>query len=75
MPAFIMTGKLISCGCHSEDLETYGPANLFASAQGIIVPGGFGNRGIEGMIAAATMPGSNQYSLPGAVSGYAGHGY
>ena len=30
-----------------------GPENLLKSAQGIIVPGGFGYRGIEGMIAAA----------------------
>jgi CTP synthase len=39
---------------HSEDLECDGGDNLLKTAQGIIVPGGFGYRGIEGMIAAAT---------------------
>jgi len=39
---------------HSEALETNGNENLLKSAHGIIIPGGFGYRGIEGMIAAAT---------------------
>ncbi len=39
---------------HSEDLEKEGGENLLRQAQGIIVPGGFGIRGIEGMIKAAT---------------------
>ena len=38
---------------HSEDLECESGDNLLKSAQGIIVPGGFGYRGIEGMINAA----------------------
>lgn len=38
---------------HSEDLESEGGETLLRSAQGIIVPGGFGYRGIEGMITAA----------------------
>ena len=38
---------------HSEDLDKDGVDNLLNSAQGIIVPGGFGVRGIEGMIKAA----------------------
>lgn len=39
---------------HSEDLEKDGAAEAqLRSAQGIIVPGGFGIRGIEGMVAAA----------------------
>jgi CTP synthase len=40
----------------SEDLEAEGSNldRLFGSAQGILVPGGFGYRGIEGMIKAAT---------------------
>lgn len=38
---------------HSEDLEKEGGEALLRSAQGIIVPGGFGIRGIEGMIKAA----------------------
>jgi CTP synthase len=38
----------------SESLEEGEADNLLRSAQGIIVPGGFGDRGIEGMIKAAT---------------------
>lgn len=38
---------------HSEDLERDGCDSLLRSAQGIIVPGGFGLRGIEGMVKAA----------------------
>ncbi len=37
----------------SEQLEEEGGEHLLRSAQGIIVPGGFGIRGIEGMIKAA----------------------
>jgi CTP synthase len=37
----------------SEDLDKDGAENLLRSAQGIVVPGGFGIRGIEGMIKAA----------------------
>ncbi len=35
---------------HSEDIERLGPDALLANACGIVVPGGFGPRGIEGMI-------------------------
>ena len=45
---------------HSEDLEKDGAAEAqLRSAQGIIVPGGFGIRGIEGMIAAANYARNN----------------
>ncbi len=37
----------------SEDLEKGINENVLGSVHGIIVPGGFGNRGIEGMITAA----------------------
>jgi CTP synthase len=37
----------------SEDLQSNSNINLLRSAQGIIVPGGFGYRGIEGMVTAA----------------------
>jgi CTP synthase len=37
----------------SEDLQSNDNMSLLRSAQGIIVPGGFGYRGIEGMISAA----------------------
>ncbi len=39
---------------HSEDLQTDCNVNLLKPAQGIVVPGGFGYRGIEGMIVAAS---------------------
>ncbi len=35
---------------HSEDVERYGPGSLLANACGIVVPGGFGPRGVEGMV-------------------------
>jgi len=45
---------------HSEDLEKDGGDALLRSAQGIIVPGGFGIRGIEGMVVAANYARTNQ---------------
>jgi CTP synthase len=45
---------------HSEDLQCNDNINLLKSAQGIIVPGGFGYRGIEGMIAAANYARQNR---------------
>lgn len=45
---------------HSEALECVGGDSLLKSAQGIIVPGGFGYRGIEGMINAARYARQNQ---------------
>jgi len=44
----------------SEDLEKDGGDALLHSAQGIIVPGGFGVRGIEGMVKAANYARTNQ---------------
>ncbi len=38
---------------HSEELDKDGAESLLRRAQGIIVPGGFGIRGIEGMVKAA----------------------
>ena len=35
---------------HSEDIEKYGPENYLNDVRGIVVPGGFGPRGVEGMI-------------------------
>jgi CTP synthase len=46
----------------SEDLESNDNINLLKSAQGIIVPGGFGYRGIEGMITAASY--ARQNNIP-----------
>jgi CTP synthase len=45
---------------HSEDLEKDGNESLLRSAQGIIVPGGFGIRGIEGMVNAANYARNNE---------------
>ncbi len=45
---------------HSEDLEKDGTNTLLRSAQGIIIPGGFGVRGIEGMVKAASYARSNE---------------
>jgi len=45
---------------HSEDLEKDGGDTLLGSAQGIIIPGGFGIRGIEGMVKAATYARNNR---------------
>ena len=39
---------------HSEDLEHDSCESRLRSAQGIVVPGGFGIRGIEGMVKAAS---------------------
>ncbi|MFC2021693.1 CTP synthase [Chloroflexota bacterium] len=44
----------------SEALERDGSEALLRSAQGIIVPGGFGVRGIEGMIKAASYARNNK---------------
>ncbi len=38
---------------NSENIEKYGPEELLSSVSGIVVPGGFGDRGIEGMIQAS----------------------
>ena len=47
-----------------------------SAVQGIVVPGGFGDRGIEGMIDGRPLsPGQQQYPLPGPVPGHAGDGH
>jgi CTP synthase len=37
---------------NSEDIETFGAAKFLAGVQGIIVPGGFGIRGVDGKVSA-----------------------
>ncbi len=37
----------------SEDIECQGIGNKFEGVSGILIPGGFGNRGIEGKVASA----------------------
>jgi CTP synthase len=44
----------------SEEVEKYGPEALLKSACGIVVPGGFGPRGVEGMISAARYARENE---------------
>ena len=44
---------------HAEDLETRAAEDLLDGVQGIIVPGGFGERGWEGKIKAATYARTN----------------
>jgi CTP synthase len=49
----IATGaKLEVVWVNSEDLEIHGAAKYLADVQGVVVPGGFGIRGVEGKIAA-----------------------
>jgi CTP synthase len=45
---------------HSEELDKNGADALLRAAQGIIVPGGFGERGIEGKIKAARYARENE---------------
>ena len=45
---------------HSEDIERHGPDDLLKTACGIVVPGGFGSRGVEGMIETARYARENQ---------------
>jgi len=44
----------------SETLENNGDNSMLRTAQGIVVPGGFGIRGIEGMVRAATYAWQNK---------------
>ncbi|MCT7981809.1 CTP synthase [Laspinema sp. A4] len=37
---------------NSEDIEAYGPEKFLKDVQGVLVPGGFGIRGVDGKIAA-----------------------
>ncbi len=50
---------------HSEDLDKDGADSLLRTAQGIIVPGGFGERGIEGKIKAAKYARENKIAYLG----------
>ncbi len=44
----------------SEDIESKGPADALKGMDGILVPGGFGIRGVEGKIAAVTYARENR---------------
>jgi len=56
--ALIHAGVAHDCGVrinwiHSEDVKRAGAETLLAGMDGIVVPGGFGERGFEGMVEAA----------------------
>lgn len=50
---------------NSEDIEAQNPEQLLQGADGIIVPGGFGSRGIDGKIAAVHYARSRQIPFLG----------
>ena len=47
---------------HSEDVERLGPETLLGDVCGIVVPGGFGPRGVEGMVDTVTY--ARQHQVP-----------
>ena len=47
---------------HSEDVERLGPDSLLSNACGIVIPGGFGRRGVEGMVETARY--ARQHQVP-----------
>ncbi len=49
----------------SEEIEKQGAKKLLSGVDGVIVPGGFGNRGIEGIIEAIKYARENKLSLFG----------
>ncbi|MBQ3654445.1 MAG: CTP synthase, partial [Synergistaceae bacterium] len=49
----------------SEDLESGDPAEILKFADGVLIPGGFGSRGVEGMILAAKYARENNVPLFG----------
>ena len=56
--ALTHAGAFLDCGINivrvdSEDIEKHGAEVYLGSVGGILIPGGFGDRGIEGKIAAA----------------------
>ncbi|NOY29265.1 MAG: CTP synthase [Planctomycetes bacterium] len=46
------TAQIRLARIRSEDVESEGPERLLAGYDGILVPGGFGERGVEGKVAA-----------------------
>jgi CTP synthase len=45
---------------HSEDIEREGPDELLRNVSGIVVPGGFGQRGVEGMVTSVAYARDNR---------------
>ena len=56
---------------HSADLEKGRGWEQLYAADGIVVPGGFGSRGIEGKICGGALRARKPGALPGAVPGHA----
>jgi CTP synthase len=52
MPASRTSGEGAVRQVESEEVEAQGAEALLAGVHGILVPGGFGDRGIEGKVAA-----------------------
>jgi CTP synthase len=50
--AIAMGGELNLRWINSEDLETEGTQRYLEGVNGLVVPGGFGNRGVDGKVAA-----------------------
>ena len=68
MESFIHAGAENKCKVNvraisAESLETEPPEKLFNGVSGILVPGGFGERGIEGKIKAVQYARENRYSV------------
>ena len=59
----------------AEEVERNGALDHLAQADGILVPGGFGERGVEGKILAARYARAEQGPLPGVVPGPASDGH
>jgi len=65
--AFTHAGAAEDCGVtvirvDAEDIEKEGAAKFLAGVDGIVVPGGFGNRGIEGKVHAAQF--AREHKIP-----------
>jgi CTP synthase len=63
--AIAMGSELNVRWVNSEDIEAYGPEHFLTGVNGIIVPGGFGCRGVEGKIAAIQYARENQIPFLG----------
>jgi CTP synthase len=60
--AIAIGGKLEVKWVNSEDIELYGADPYLNDVQGILVPGGFGVRGVDGKIAAITY--AREHDIP-----------
>ena len=63
--AIANNAKLIIKRVDSEDIEKNGPGKYLKDVKGVLVPGGFGNRGIEGKIRAIQFARENKIPFLG----------